>query len=265
MRELGFLVRERMRHAEVADLGERRPLGDRNPECSGVRQTWMNGQRIQEDNMRSFSLSGVLSLLLFGGGLLGCQYPDPDSDATSVDDPPEEAMSPADQAAKLQRDVEDVLSRTPGARQISANEIELEPGVQMKLAIPGQAKTPHVQDDFCPFQDLCAWQDAGFTGHSLTFLTCGHEWNLGKYAFPGGGFWNDKISSIVNNQTSGTHSYFYNYTGNNVWARVLSIDAGHYLTDLSKDTAEGGGGLNDKIDGVHVCGSVPSPWRPNWP
>jgi hypothetical protein len=214
----------------------------------------------------SFRICQALVICL---GFVGCAVPDL-GQVESNDDSgnplaPPEGDSLETQAARLQWDIDDVLARTPGARQISVNEIEITPDLHMKLPLPGKTGT-NVLDSECPFQYLCAYQHSDFGGAELNFLTCGREWNLGRLAFPGGGFWNDKISSVINNQTPNTPSFFYDYTGSgNVWVRVLSINSGHYLRNLAFDTAEGGGGLNDRIDGVHVCGSVPSPWVPNWP
>jgi hypothetical protein len=180
--------------------------------------------------------------------------------------PPPSAVSPATPARDhrdTQRDIADVLERTPGARQISATEIEVAPGLIMSLT---QRATTNVQDDHCQFLYLCAFAHSDFGSPSLKFTTCGREWNLGKVAYPGGGWWNDKISSIINNQSRNTPSFFYNYTGSgNNWQRILSLNSGNYLRNLAWDTAEGGGTPSDRIDGVHVCGSVPSPWVPNWP
>lgn len=176
------------------------------------------------------------------------------------------AASAAD--SKLQQDMADVLSRSPGSRQISPNEIEIGPGLIMKFATYDVG----VQDleAYCSFLYVCVFNNRNFNvgstnGTQLNFTTCGREWNLGNVAFPGGGVWNDKVSSIINNQTTNTWSYFYDHISNNNWKRIASLNAGHHLANLALDTAEDDGPLNDRIDGVHVCGSVPSPWRPNWP
>jgi hypothetical protein len=56
------------------------------------------------------------------------------------------------------------------------------------------------------------------------------------------------------------------YTGRNgVWRHLLALNAGQYRLNLANDTAEDGGPLNDRIDGVHVCGPRPHAWHPNWP
>jgi hypothetical protein len=217
--------------------------------------------------IRSRGVASILALFVAGGVALsqaGCTEVMQDDEGDSDESMGLDAESMEAQSVKLQLDIADVLTRTPGARQISVNEIELAPGLHMKLPLPDKG-TINVQDAHCPFQYLCAYQHRDFGGAELNFLTCGREWNLGNYAFPGGGWWNDKISSVINNQTPGTRSFFYNHISSNNWTRVLSINAGNYLRNLAFDTAEGGGNLNDIIDGVHVCGSVPSPWKPNWP
>jgi hypothetical protein len=191
-----------------------------------------------------------------------------------VDGSPNEitSMSSADveasAAAKLKLDIADVLARAPGSRLISANEIEIGPGLTMKLG-GYQVTATSSLTAYCAFTDMCVFNNANFNvgtfnGTQLNFWRCGDEWNLGLIPFPGGGSWSDKVSSIINNQTSNTWSYFYDYTGaNNVWKRVVSVNADNHLANLALDTAEDGGGLNDRIDGVHVCGETPSPWQPN--
>jgi hypothetical protein len=189
----------------------------------------------------------------------------------------DDATSDSEQRAKLQRDIEDVLARTPGARQISATEIEVGPGLIMKLSPVGAVATNELGEAtlealefYCSQLYICVFNNKNFNvgstnGTQLNFTTCGREWNLGNVAFPGGGWWNDKVSSIINNQSTNTWTYFYDYRGSGNWLRVTSLNAGHHLANLELDKAEDNGRLNDRIDGVHVCGSAPSPWRPNWP
>jgi hypothetical protein len=175
--------------------------------------------------------------------------------------------------AQLQEGIDDVLARTPGARQLDATTVEMAPGLVMNFQkpVPDGAR----QEDFpistqasCNVLTLCVYSDRQYGGNELVFSACGREWNLGNVAYPGGGYWNDKISSITNQQSgSGATSYFYDYRGSNIWNRIVTVAPGNRRSNLALDTREDGvsGNPNDKIDGVHVCGSVPSPWRPNWP
>lgn len=170
--------------------------------------------------------------------------------------------------AQLQAGIDDVLRRTPGATQIDATTIQMAPGFYVGLPAPASplavrsphAVTPHFT---CPLLDVCVWVDSSFTGTYAYFTTCGLEWDLGKSAFPGGGVWNDKISSITNNQSTGVNSYFYNYTGS-YWSQLLDVPSGTHRSNLALDSSDDGtGSPNDRIDGIHVCGSAPDPWAPN--
>ncbi|WP_147376283.1 peptidase inhibitor family I36 protein [Micromonospora radicis] len=177
-----------------------------------------------------------------------------------------ESATVAPTERQLAAGIADVLKRTPGSRQIGPAEIELAPGLIMQLPPANGGARGAEADPPCPSLYMCAYAHRQYTNPSLNFTVCGREWNLGNYAYPGGGVWNDKISSINNNQSSGTWSYFYDHVGNNNWDRILSVAAGTRRANLALDAAESGGGnANDRIDGVHVCGPVPSPWKPNWP
>jgi len=170
-------------------------------------------------------------------------------------------------SAQLQAGINDVLRRTPGARQINANTIEMAPGfyVGLPAAAPAGSRTANAVSPraTCSSGYLCVWTDAAYGGTFAYFQTCGYEWDLGKSAFPGGGYWNDRISSISNPQTTGIVSYFYNWTGS-YWSQLLTVPAGTHRRNLALDSSDDGSGSpNDRIDGMHVCGSVPDPWQPN--
>ncbi|MCX5066675.1 hypothetical protein OOJ91_12375 [Micromonospora lupini] len=168
-------------------------------------------------------------------------------------------------AEQLAAGIADVLKRTPGSRQISQAEVELAPGLVLRL--PQASGGARMMSDPCPSLYMCAYANRQYGDPSLNFTTCGREWNLGNYAYPGGGVWNDKISSVNNQQSSGTWGFFFNHLGNNNWTKILSVAAGTKRANLALDADEstGIGNVNDKIDGVHVCGPVRSPWTPNYP
>jgi hypothetical protein len=167
----------------------------------------------------------------------------------------------------------------PGSEQLDERTILVAPGLVMRLPAPtlaaggaadalGVGITPLVLDTYCSSSYLCVFSNSNYGGSQLSFYYCGQEWNLGNVAFPGGGYWNDRVSSIINNQTGSTAtSYFYNHISNNNWSRILTVSRQTYRADLALVSVEdgSGGSANDKIDGVHVCGSTPSPWQPNHP
>ena len=103
----------------------------------------------------------------------------------------------------------------------------------------------------CPSGDLCLYSNANFNtgdfsngGQHLYLYNCASV-DLGSINFPGGGKWNDKVSSWINNQTSGTWSFFYNLdnAGNRLY-----VDGAPAYTAKSWV-----GWYNDSIDIVHVC------------
>lgn len=176
--------------------------------------------------------------------------------------------------AELRREIADVLRRAPGSRQIGPTTIQVAPGLTMELAAsrPKTGVVPADLTEYCPSLDVCVFNNRNFNvgsldGHQLNYTICGQEVNLGKIPFPGGGWWNDKVSSIINNQTDGTNSFFYDYSGgtNGTWVPIKTLTAPSHSSDLSLEFDGQGRSLNDRIDGVHVCGSPPYPWHPNYP
>jgi len=126
---------------------------------------------------------------------------------------------------------------------------------------------PKDLEAYCPQRYLCVFNNIRYNvgttnGTHLNFFTCGNEWDLGRVAYPkrlGGGYWNDKVSSIINNQDGSAVSYFYNYRGANNWQQILQTNPQTHRADLRVET------INDVIDGVHVCGRASVPWHPNYP
>jgi hypothetical protein len=171
-----------------------------------------------------------------------------------------QATASAEAGPSSSHDIRDAMLANPGSRQVSADTIELRPGVTMSIT------SERSESGVCPEEFLCLFQHANF--HSdwdtpwrsvrLAFTRCQVE-NLGNYKMPDGRPWNDQVSSIDNAQIGGVQSKFYNYKGSgnpydlNNSNPVTVLNAGHYLRDLSKDSSWEGGTANDKIDLVKVC------------
>jgi hypothetical protein len=157
---------------------------------------------------------------------------------------------------KVERDVEAVLRLNRGSHRIAVNAVEVKPGVVIRMYPTGVH--PNIPWYGCSYTLLCVWTNADQGGYEKDFYTCQNV-NLGGLTMPNGRPWNDQISSIVNNQTPGTVSHFYDYVGsgdpNNSanWYRLASVAAGHRLQNLSYDTDDRGRSINDRIDIVHVC------------
>lgn len=137
-----------------------------------------------------------------------------------------------------QRQVDQLLALYPGSHQIGPAAVQVTPGIA--------ALAPSAAAGTCAYRYLCVWSDAGTNGQTLAFIRCDFV-NLGEISFPGGGRWNDKLSSFANNQTAGTRSHFYNYGGGGFWDLKLTSAAPQTVGNLSSY------GLNDIIDGIQVC------------
>lgn len=159
-----------------------------------------------------------------------------------------------------------LLKYNPGAKRIGPDSVELEKGVIVTVHPDSGSSgvVPAVSPSLCSLRHgvsagwLCLYQNSNFGGDEIDFTVCANR-NLGDYRMADGRAWNDQISSIDNDQTSGVQSRFYNYDGSGDpnssanWALVIVVNAGHYLRDLSQDSSADGGSANDKIDIVHVC------------
>ncbi|GIM90411.1 peptidase inhibitor family I36 protein [Paractinoplanes toevensis] len=163
-------------------------------------------------------------------------------------------------AGTIEKQVASVLDRTPGAKRIDRLTIEMKPGVFVTLEDPAAvrkvgakaAAAGGIAD--CAFYYLCMWEHSDFVGAKIHFTRCGlGVENLGNMAFPRGGTWSDKVSSIMNNQSSGTWSGFYDWYVGGGWDDLKFLKAFGYWRDLSKDKADDGSKMNDRIDGVQVC------------
>lgn len=168
-------------------------------------------------------------------------------------------LAPADVTAAQ---VRGIIAANPGARQIGANEVELQPGVVMAVVQKSATVTPFSASG-CSQLHLCLFRDANFYPLAqywyLRFYDCGLV-NIGGYFMPNGVRWNDQVSSIDNPQSAGVISRFYNYNGfgdplnlaNDT--ELISLPAGHFLKNLALDKSkDGSGSPNDRIDIVRVC------------
>ncbi|MFI7075566.1 peptidase inhibitor family I36 protein [Micromonospora sediminicola] len=100
----------------------------------------------------------------------------------------------------------------------------------------------------CAYEYLCLYQNASYGGYKIRFYTCAFM-DLGKISFPTGGYWNDKMTSFINNQTPGTLSHFYNWNGSTAnWDKKFTNEAFWFDPNVGPSY-----GANDIIDGVRVC------------
>jgi len=135
-------------------------------------------------------------------------------------------------------DVQELLREYPGSTQVGPHTVMVKAGITVT--------SPLATVKGCQFGFLCLWSDAGWSGYRIDFYHCGF-YDLGAIGFPSGGRWNDKVSSWINNQTSGTLARYYNYDGVSSFKQVYADRAYHSIAGA------GDIGLNDIIDAVRPC------------
>lgn len=133
----------------------------------------------------------------------------------------------------------DMANRMPGARWISADTVELQPGVQLSDASDDASSAAS-----CRYLYICLFSGTDHTGYRLDLTVCGGVFNLGNVAYPGGGYWNDKVSSFINNQSAGTVTRFYNWDGVSRWVYLYSSTAYQARLTVPYDNI---------MDGIDVC------------
>ena len=153
--------------------------------------------------------------------------------------------------------VADILERNPDARQIGPDEVEIAPGVALRLPSRGGGQAVAAESDCLP-EFLCGWEHRDRGGRRLRFFNCG-SYNLFDMRYPDGARgvpgpkWNDRLSSLLNNQTDGTRAHFYDTTGSGVSVHIFSTVAVDRRANLAYDTATDGRPMNDRIDRIVPC------------
>lgn len=155
-----------------------------------------------------------------------------------------------------------LVGRYPGSTVVAPDTIRIAPGVLLSLPTTAAKNSTNSEKviakaggswNTCTYKYLCLFSEARYSGYKLSLYNCGFV-DLGRIDFPGGGKWNDKMSSFVNNQTNDTKSSFYNWDGQYSWDIATLYDDGtgvnwfyalSYLANL--------GDSNDQIDGARVC------------
>ena len=140
-----------------------------------------------------------------------------------------------------------IFKMHPGAKKIDSNTIEVEPGVI--LAGPTGSDSG-VNAAYCEYKYLCVWQYAYYGGASYRFFNCGTV-AMVDFPFPSGGNWSNTISSLVNNQTAGTISYFWDDTNKTIY--LGQQHSYGYRDNLSLDSAASGGNWDNRISMIQVC------------
>ncbi len=146
-------------------------------------------------------------------------------------------------AARIARDVRQILVRNPGSRQISPNSVRLERGVVMTVR-------PASASGKCPGGFLCLFQNTNFDGYQITLGRndkCDYI-DLTPINMPTGTSWANQASSIDNPQPRPSSAWLYHDR-----VHEYTLNAGSYLKDLTHNTALNGHSMNDYITSVATC------------
>ncbi|MGW0775907.1 peptidase inhibitor family I36 protein [Streptomyces sp. NPDC002835] len=191
-----------------------------------------------------------LAATLFAGALTVLGVTGTTSAATTLDSTiaaqAERAGLSTSEVAGLQKQIDEQLEITPGGEQIGVNQVAWRDGKTiMTFPLPGEKKARAVGEPVttlgtanCSYTWTCLYEHASYEGRRLTWQDCAFN-NLSTWGF------NDKASSWHNNQTSGTVTRVYNWTGSS-WSQIWSSTA------PSRDSYVGSSD-NDKADGIRVC------------
>ncbi|GAA3380818.1 hypothetical protein GCM10020367_69620 [Streptomyces sannanensis] len=148
--------------------------------------------------------------------------------------------------AELQRQVDKQMATTPGGKQIGVNQIAWRGGkAVMTFPLPGEKKARAVDEPFsamgspnCSYKWTCLYEHSNFDGRRLTWSDCGGILDLSDWGF------SDQTTSWHNNQTSGTKTRVYNWTG--AWTLLWTSTAPSSSSNVGSTN-------NDKADGIDVC------------
>jgi hypothetical protein len=150
------------------------------------------------------------------------------------------------QVMKLQARIDEQMALTPNGRRIGLNQVSWRGGkAVMTFPLPGEKQARAVNEPLtalgspnCSYQWTCLYEHSNFDGRRLTWSDCGGIIDLSDWGF------SDQTTSYHNNQTSGTKTRVYNWTG--AWTLLWTSTAPSASSNV-------GSAYNDKADGIDVC------------
>lgn len=147
--------------------------------------------------------------------------------------------------AQVNTEVAETMRKAPGGERVGLNQIAWpDKGAVMTIPLPGEKRARAADEpigtrgDGCTYKRVCLYDYGDFEGRELEFYTCKFQ-KLRWYDFT------NRTSSWANNQTSGTISELYYWTGSKV-AYLTGLYAGGFDEYL-------GGSDNNRADFLHVC------------
>ncbi|WP_257002254.1 peptidase inhibitor family I36 protein [Streptomyces sp. WZ.A104] len=173
----------------------------------------------------------------------------PTSASTSLDSTiatqAEQAGLNQSEVADLQKQIDEQMAITPGGKQIGVNQVSWRDGKAiMTFPLPGEKQARAVGESVgtlgtanCSYLWTCLYEHSNFDGRRLTWSDCAFH-DLSTWGF------NDKTSSWHNNQSRGTVTRVYNWTGS--WTQLWASSA-------PAQSSYVGSSNNDKADGIRVC------------
>ncbi|MBI3898833.1 MAG: hypothetical protein HY308_11115 [Gammaproteobacteria bacterium] len=173
-------------------------------------------------------------------------------------------------SVEMQSEIDAIMIQNQGARQLSEDTVELKPGVSVTVVpkeklekqnqgagqLTTQAQTAATPS--CGYGVLCLFQHTSGDnfGYRMNLYKCGEFVYLWDHKMGNGTQWNNQVSAIINNQTTGTTSHFWDWE-NNGWSDVQQNTAYTYwpdLTKISRRELAPTRDMNDVIDAIWVCG-----------
>ncbi|MEV6247888.1 peptidase inhibitor family I36 protein [Streptomyces sp. NPDC051742] len=150
------------------------------------------------------------------------------------------------EVAELQRQIDRQMAVTPGGEQIGVNQVAWRGGkAVMTFPLPGEKQARAVDEPVgtlgtanCSYLWTCLYEHDNYDGRRLTWSDCAFV-NLSSWDFI------DKTSSWHNNQSSGTVTRVYNWTGSS-WSQLWASTAPSRSSYVGNTN-------NDKADGIRVC------------
>lgn len=147
----------------------------------------------------------------------------------------------------VQREVAGLLRANPGSRQLDATSIEVDPGVVITVPSPARSATRGLPF-ICATGWLCLWQDEWYQGNRISFYFCNY-FDLSQYHLSDGSPWNDRVTSVGNNQATST-ALFWNWNSSKypeTWDLLFAQRPRSGTADLETS------GRDNIIDRVKPC------------
>jgi hypothetical protein len=154
------------------------------------------------------------------------------------------------EATSVAQEVHGLLAHNAGSVQINADTVRLSDASTITAFASPDGVSPASASGRCPGGHLCLFANSSWGGDQWTSsATSCAAVNLFNFFMGNGKSWADQASSIDNPlpRPGGNASFYHNNTF------MLSLQAGHFLRNLTSDSSATGGNANDKIESLFPC------------